>query len=411
MEESVTEQEKESHRDMTFLVYFGAIAIPLSISGSYLVLGLMMILFLADMYRSRKFNLIPKDFLMFVAIYGWKGVSTVVNGVFAKLLDLGDIGNKSALIFIGSYKIGPKETEKALHILYIANSFVIIYGLLQKYFNAPALFQKLYTTIMYERFVGYYGHPLHYGGVISFVVITCFAVAIYHKGKFGYYLPILLTGLAMSGSRSYFLGVAGAILVITLWKSRKVFLYTTLSIPIFFITYSAVFPAFRNRLADRLQFDLEGRSKYWEVAWDTFKENPFFGVGYEQFTYILRPLYEQKLISLPAHAHNLYLQELAEGGLVGLLLIIYMVVYFSRKYFRLFREEESSTLLKGMYVGLLGCFINLALAGIFEYNFGAAMVWIQLTFLMGLTEALCKWNANPLPVTDTIETGDSNLPS
>lgn len=395
---------------MAYLVYLGALSIPISISGSYLVLILMTALFLKDIYRHRETRRIPKDFFMFIVIYGWKGVSTVVNGIFSKLPDLGDIVNKIALVLIGFYRIGPKETEKSLHILYSANSFVIVYGLLQKYFDAPAVYQKLYTTILYERFIGYYGHPLHYGGVISFVIITCFAIAIFHNKKFAYYLPVLLTGLAMSGSRSYFLGVAGAILVITAWKSRKVLLYTTLSIPLFFITYSAIFPAFKDRLFNRIQFDLAGRLKYWEVAWDTFKENPFFGIGYEQFTYVLRPLFEQRIVSLPAHAHNLYMQELAEGGLVGLILIIFMVVYFSRKYYLLFMVENENPLLKAMYVGLLGCFINLALAGIFEYNFGAAMVWIQLTFLMGLTEALGKWTANPFPATGNTETEGQNRP-
>jgi hypothetical protein len=391
MEEIGNGQEKYSHREMAYLVYFGTLSIPLSISGSYLALILMAALFLKDTYQYREIKRIPKDFLMFIAVYGWKGVSTIVNGVFSKLPDLGDIVNKVAYLLIGCYKIGPKRVEKSFHILFGVNSFVIIYGLLQKYFNVPAIFQELFTTIYDERFIGYYGHPLHYGGVISLVIITCFAITIYHDGKFGYYLPILLTGLAMSGSRSYFLGVAGAILIITIWKSRKVFITTMISIPIFFLTYSAIFPTFKDRLLNRIEFELVGRSKYWEVAWDTFKENPFFGVGYEQFTHILRPLFEQRLVSLPAHAHNLYLQELAEGGLVGFILIVYMVVYFSRKYFLLFREEKSNSLLRAMYVGLLGCFINLALAGIFEYNFGAAMVWIQFTFLMGVTEALRKW--------------------
>lgn len=64
----------------------------------------------------------------------------------------------------------------------------------------------------------------------------------------------------------------------------------------------------------------EARPQIWEVAWQAFREHPWGGVGWGQF-----PLYYK--LNLPAqplevaaqHGHNLLLQLLAEGGVLGLL--------------------------------------------------------------------------------------------
>lgn len=64
----------------------------------------------------------------------------------------------------------------------------------------------------------------------------------------------------------------------------------------------------------------EARPQIWAVAWQAFREHPWGGIGWGQF-----PLYYK--LNLPAqplevaaqHGHNLLLQLLAEGGVLGLL--------------------------------------------------------------------------------------------
>ncbi|PZA06812.1 MULTISPECIES: O-antigen ligase [unclassified Meiothermus] len=80
-------------------------------------------------------------------------------------------------------------------------------------------------------------------------------------------------------------------------------------------------PEWLGRLQDAAKIDssAESRLQFWHIAWRAFREHPLGGVGFGNF-----PLYYQ--IHLPPgaietyvpHAHNLLLQLLAEGGLLGL---------------------------------------------------------------------------------------------
>ncbi|MDQ4029427.1 MAG: O-antigen ligase family protein, partial [Actinomycetota bacterium] len=67
-----------------------------------------------------------------------------------------------------------------------------------------------------------------------------------------------------------------------------------------------------------------GRIEYWQVALEAFERNPLVGIGageYARFWVLERP------ISFPGRdAHSLYLEVLAELGLVGLVLLLAVVV-------------------------------------------------------------------------------------
>jgi len=125
---------------------------------------------------------------------------------------------------------------------------------------------------------------------------------------------------------------------------------------------------------------------YWPPAWEAYKDFPVFGVGYKEFTKFLKPLAEAGIVQHAAHDHNLYLQELVEGGPIGLFLMIFTLVYFIRKYYLSFKQN-SDRLLSGMSLGVSLSFLILMIGGAAEVNFGTAVIWLLLTFLMGICEA------------------------
>ena len=375
---------------MVYLLYMGAFFSCISIAGSNGVIIIMTIFFLIDSYRQKSWRINPKDFSIFAIIYGWKGVTTLANGAFKSFVEIRELWDKFPYFLIGRYKFDDKVVNTTFHTMFGTNAFLIVYSLFQKYAGFPIIYSDLYTDDF--RLIGYFGHPLHYGGFISLVIMACVGLALFYNKRYAWYLPFLVTGLALSGSRSYFIGVSVAVVIVCFYKSRKVFYAGIAGIPAFFLLYGILFPSFLERLIKVADSDDPGlRFRYWKIAWDTFKEHPVFGVGYEQFTYYLTPFYQQGLISNTAHAHSLYLEELVEGGVLGLVLIVWMLFYFIRKYFRGFKaEEKHDSLLGALYIGLMGCYFCIAIGGIFEYNFGAAVVWIQLAFLMGLAEGYRK---------------------
>jgi O-antigen ligase len=99
----------------------------------------------------------------------------------------------------------------------------------------------------------------------------------------------------------------------------------------------------------------------------------------------LEPYKEKGLIDFTSHAHNMYIHELAEDGLPGFILVIGTQIYFCIKYFRV-HNSASEPLLKAISLGVALSLLNILVAGIFEYNFGAAIVALNINFLMGMLE-------------------------
>jgi O-antigen ligase len=59
------------------------------------------------------------------------------------------------------------------------------------------------------------------------------------------------------------------------------------------------------------------REEAWKLALATWQSHPWFGVGMDNFGLASRELPTEQLRNLMPHAHNLYLNTLAERGLVG----------------------------------------------------------------------------------------------
>jgi O-antigen ligase len=62
---------------------------------------------------------------------------------------------------------------------------------------------------------------------------------------------------------------------------------------------------------------LNFREQAWNLAASTWQQHPWFGVGMDNFALASRELETQQLRDLMPHAHNLYLNTLAERGMVG----------------------------------------------------------------------------------------------
>lgn len=67
-----------------------------------------------------------------------------------------------------------------------------------------------------------------------------------------------------------------------------------------------------------------GRAEIWNVVLELWAASPFIGYGYSSASAIL-PL-DPRLFSVAAHAHNMYLEILFSGGMIGFILLILFLV-------------------------------------------------------------------------------------
>ena len=104
------------------------------------------------------------------------------------------------------------------------------------------------------------------------------------------------------------------------------------------LTQSAV----RSRLTALSPADASGRSEIWTAAWQSFAERPVFGHGFGSFTvtsphvvedFVTAGKYGPAMPGVPqptSSAHNAILQVMAEGGLIGLGIVVWSVWYLLR---------------------------------------------------------------------------------
>ena len=375
------------NKPVTYLLYAFSAATVLAMSATSIVLGLLLLFFFWDLYRK---NIHLKDFkkdsLLYVALYAWKAFTRSLATSVKEIPQLKGVWDRIPYIIIGFYAIHRNTILRIVHILFIANTVIILYALGQRYFGMPALYKPLFYYNS-ARISGYFGHPNQYGGCISIVLLLNICLAIYHSKRFLVYTPFLLLGLAFSGSRSYFLGVFVCFLVLLYlsrsWKTILTYtLVAVLSLSVFMVTV----PWFTERIKASFSLGMNAyRLKFWKVSWDTFTEHPVVGVGSGMLPKVLEPYQDAGVLDNSAHAHSLYLHALAEDGVPGFILVVGIHLYFLRKYFSVFRKSQEP-LLRAFSLGVSLAFLNLLVAGVFENNFGAAIVAMNINFLMGVLE-------------------------
>jgi len=89
----------------------------------------------------------------------------------------------------------------------------------------------------------------------------------------------------------------------------------------------------------------EGRFDLWDSALEMFKQNPLFGAGYRSFSYIHH-----------IDTHNNFLKILAELGIIGFLIYLYLYYLAFRSGWQLYRNAKDS-FLKNLGLGFAGCVI------------------------------------------------------
>jgi len=207
------------------------------------------------------------------------------------------------------------------------------------------------------RFEGTLGDPnlLAAGLVPAMVLVVGLLVgrrAIVWRGLGVVALAVLAGGLAASGSRGGLIALVAALLAaVVVAQRRRVALVATVSVLTLGGMILAVWlqPSVWEQRSSALGPG-SGRADLWDVAWHVAADHPFTGVGLDNYPdvageYVRRvgPLRAVDLIANEPHeAHNLYLQMLAETGLVGLALFVGFSVACLRSAWRAAERFEAA---------------------------------------------------------------------
>lgn len=232
------------------------------------------------------------------------------------------------------------------------------------------------------RAAGFFGHPMTYAGYLC-MYLPIFLI--YFLKQQNINKCSLLTGsifflgcsaLIFNGTRGAWIAVIPVLLIIFAYYFRQHKRSILCCFIVFFLIGMGFGqqPYFSDRLKSITSTSYQSNTErllIWQSAYNMFHDYPILGVGLGQY----KDSYQQKYISPQAkepyltHAHNNFLQMLAENGLIGFLGFLGMygsIITFSLKKF--FQEHNPYSFM------ICTSVIALMLQGLTEYNFGNSAV-------------------------------------
>lgn len=182
------------------------------------------------------------------------------------------------------------------------------------------------------------------------MVSLAYLISTKNKAKRIFYSYLLVSSILVVSITSSRAGIvamfAGCVIVIIMsviknksqirdyWEKYKLIVYA-LGLVFFFIGWRFLASVF-----DPSRTGLEGRFEYWSVAVQTFLENPVFGSGLYTFGNQLNSILSVPPDYIHSHSHNIFLNILAELGLVGFGLLITFLIKVVANLVKRYRQEN-----------------------------------------------------------------------
>ncbi len=225
-----------------------------------------------------------------------------------------------------------------------------VYGILQSMKIDPAGFVSLYSPA-----IGFLGNPDFFSAFHGLALIASLAMAIVVREKnnlrYVYVISTLLNiyALKIAGAKQGVLvaviGIA-FVIVILAYQRSKALCYSLTSVGFVGLILVALGLNNSGPLASIIyKSSLEARGYYWGAAWKMTVENPFIGVGLDNFgSWYRRARSLEAFQWLPTQetnaAHNVYLDFSSNGGFPFLLLNLFLVALVLYSFLTMVRKSE-----------------------------------------------------------------------
>jgi putative inorganic carbon (HCO3(-)) transporter len=219
-------------------------------------------------------------------------------------------------------------------------------------------------------------------------------------------LGAALMALFFSLSRGAWIGVAAALVVTTIIRSKRaavLALTGALLLAVLVLLgqlnlipdvvserFSGVgdyfgFVDVRGVPVNDANFAIVERMAHWQAAWNMFNDHPWLGIGIGNYAAVY-PAYALPHWDDPlGHAHNYYLNVLAESGIVGLAayLVLWGAIFWTA--WRAVRSTRG--LAQGIAAGAFGVLIALSVHNLFDDLFVHSMQ-MQVGITLGLIQVV-----------------------
>lgn len=208
-------------------------------------------------------------------------------------------------------------------------------------------------------------------------------------------LVFAISGIVCTFSRGAYIAVGMSILIMLISNKRifkKLFpfvLILAISIPL------GLTLRYQHSSGDFLASN-SNRIDIWRYSFDMFLHHPIFGLGCgtDNIHTLLRDTYGIDR----SHTHNLFLQMIVEGGIVGSAFAIIVVATIGKRLFGLYEHKEFRYRpFAVLYTASITGFIVISM---FEYTLQSAKEMMIFFTLLGLIEATARMETDSLQLAD-----------
>ena len=338
------------------------------------VAGYLTIVVLLSRYiRRNKFgellNVIKKDPGLIFLMSSFALSALFTKQHFASLAGIIVLALQVSLYVIIRKDVRDREGNfKLIRYLLIASFFVSTFGIFQYNFfshmpvnwvdkDLYAISNRAFSTLYNPNVLG------SYLIIIISVTLAGFRCSDgrYHLLTTSLVLIAAILCMYLTLSRGAWLGLAVSIFIIFVFSKHKRYIVAILAFAI--LTMLALETLLEIPLISRMNLDvlkqdssIAYRWPLWKFAFKTFTENPLFGSGIGSFGFYV-PSHFKASGYLVSHAHNIYLQLLAETGLLGFVAFMgYLMtsMYISFQLFRRSSDHQTRCLSVGVWASCGG---------------------------------------------------------
>lgn len=249
--------------------------------------------------------------------------------------------------------------------------------------------------INFERRVNLFHFYMTAGGLmmISGLLIMSFITShgipkIYKIAGIISIIPILFS-LLFTFTRSSWLGFIAGTILISFYRSKKIFIGFLLAIIIIIMIVPAGFQDRIFSIVNIYHPNNVERLEMWQTGWAVFLDNPIIGVG-DIGTEIFFEKYGPPGAKPFGHLHNNFLNWMVKLGLVGFIIIMIMFVKIFITEWKTAVRTKDDWLLNSTALGSAAALIGFHVNGLFEWNFGDTEVIMFLWITVGLTISAIK---------------------
>jgi O-antigen ligase/Flp pilus assembly protein TadD len=307
--------------------------------------------------------------------------------------------------------------ERLLHYALGAGVFMALYGIIQTLGGDPTQ----WTTRFSSRAFSTLGNPDYLGGHLAALIPLAAVLTLRSENRqawLAYRLiaMVFLICLLMTRVRGAEIAVVAAFLFIAffffrpwgrgLFDRNRKFVLAFLGIV---VIVGCIWTVWKGNLSslNESRVSIEQRTAIYKTAWEMIKENPWFGIGAGQVgmvypAYQFKPYIPSDYPNHPyvytEHIHNEFLQFWVEGGVIGILLFLGILVAYGLALRKTLAMPQVSPKDRELLLGVSAALVALLVQAMSNFPFQVAPTTVLFGLFLAAPLALRPAPALPQPL-------------